>query len=759
MSLIECCICRGQTALHHAAANCRRNVCCMLVAAGACLIIKDQFGQTPRSLARKAEDDQLAQYLESKCNLQSSNTMNVSDLPDVCENGSRVECYSSDNDLPSASGTNINETICEEDEISTISDTVPESKSKLQTENECKAFERFAYTVTEVTDFEECEIERSFDEDEGALHDFSSSSSSSGDGIHYGFPDRYESESMSLDIQAAYQQLSSHFTDCAVESSSSADGSSFDMAPIQETTCIYAQQEPPTTFSCCLEDHAETSNQFISSTTAVLVHGVDDESVAPVHSKKTPADRSEVAAEVRSSMSPVPSVSISSAIEVLNSPVSSMGVSENDYSRRPSSLSFNASQKDAELTPSSSVIELADYDSRRSSSSFTSHRRDSDAKKLFSLSFSGRSSETKAKRAQFLSFSEHQAEQDERRGHSSSFTAGRREIDTKITYTSSFSERCSSFSDHRRDKESSRTPTSSFSERRGGSDISRTSLSISESPVPSISIPSSEKCEVCPEVLDCAECRAECSASCGYLNPLAFDSSDIQYDDKTKPIFAIYQSSLDDIRHVTKKPGFRFGSSLRESRDKQSNVAPVHSRSFRSILPKRRSRKGDSGRTTKPAAVPTSRITQSLRSSHSFRANRPATVSRSVGGSLRSSWGSYKFGSGSSLSSLPIAKPLRVPTPVAPVRSCPLSSATQAGSVVLAIAATHASTLALSVPHVKKLPFFTPAAILQAQLLTKALADAILEEGLRFRSPQTRSLRDSRRRREGSKRIKFERLI
>ncbi|KAA0196173.1 hypothetical protein HAZT_HAZT004366 [Hyalella azteca] len=62
---------RGQSALHLAAANGRRNVCCMLVAAGASLFLKDTDGHTPLSLARRADDQELAQYLESKCITQA----------------------------------------------------------------------------------------------------------------------------------------------------------------------------------------------------------------------------------------------------------------------------------------------------------------------------------------------------------------------------------------------------------------------------------------------------------------------------------------------------------------------------------------------------------------------------------------------------------------------------------------------------------------------------------------------------------------
>ncbi|XP_052122101.1 eye-specific diacylglycerol kinase isoform X3 [Frankliniella occidentalis] len=57
---------RGQTALQVAAAAGRRSVCCLLVAAGASLIVKDRQGRTAKQLARAAGDETLADYLESQ---------------------------------------------------------------------------------------------------------------------------------------------------------------------------------------------------------------------------------------------------------------------------------------------------------------------------------------------------------------------------------------------------------------------------------------------------------------------------------------------------------------------------------------------------------------------------------------------------------------------------------------------------------------------------------------------------------------------
>ena len=58
--------CRGQTALQVAAAAGRRSVCCLLVAAGASLAVRDRQGRTAKQLALQANDSELAHYLESK---------------------------------------------------------------------------------------------------------------------------------------------------------------------------------------------------------------------------------------------------------------------------------------------------------------------------------------------------------------------------------------------------------------------------------------------------------------------------------------------------------------------------------------------------------------------------------------------------------------------------------------------------------------------------------------------------------------------
>lgn len=57
---------KGQTALHKAAQHKRRSICCMLVAGGATLTVKDRHGNTARQLALIAEDRDLAAYLQSQ---------------------------------------------------------------------------------------------------------------------------------------------------------------------------------------------------------------------------------------------------------------------------------------------------------------------------------------------------------------------------------------------------------------------------------------------------------------------------------------------------------------------------------------------------------------------------------------------------------------------------------------------------------------------------------------------------------------------
>jgi diacylglycerol kinase (ATP) len=55
---------KGQTALHKAAWFQRRTICVMLVSAGASLTKTDFQGKTPRIQALRAEDNELAAYLE-----------------------------------------------------------------------------------------------------------------------------------------------------------------------------------------------------------------------------------------------------------------------------------------------------------------------------------------------------------------------------------------------------------------------------------------------------------------------------------------------------------------------------------------------------------------------------------------------------------------------------------------------------------------------------------------------------------------------
>eukprot|EP00112_Aurelia_sp_Birch-Aquarium-sp1_P014287 Seg3077.2 transcript_id=Seg3077.2/GoldUCD/mRNA.D3Y31 product="Diacylglycerol kinase zeta" protein_id=Seg3077.2/GoldUCD/D3Y31 len=61
---------KGQTSLHKAASYQRRTICRLLVNAGASLTRKDLEGNTPRFLAQKANDTDLAKYLENQERLQ-----------------------------------------------------------------------------------------------------------------------------------------------------------------------------------------------------------------------------------------------------------------------------------------------------------------------------------------------------------------------------------------------------------------------------------------------------------------------------------------------------------------------------------------------------------------------------------------------------------------------------------------------------------------------------------------------------------------
>lgn len=57
---------RGQSALHTATESKQHKVCWILVAAGASLTQLDDLGNTPKSIAIKAKDYQLAAYYEGK---------------------------------------------------------------------------------------------------------------------------------------------------------------------------------------------------------------------------------------------------------------------------------------------------------------------------------------------------------------------------------------------------------------------------------------------------------------------------------------------------------------------------------------------------------------------------------------------------------------------------------------------------------------------------------------------------------------------
>ena len=71
---------KGQGALHKAAAYKRRTICCLLIAAGASLLIQDHAGLTPRQMAVMAEDTDLADYLDSQEQFQANKASGDPDL-------------------------------------------------------------------------------------------------------------------------------------------------------------------------------------------------------------------------------------------------------------------------------------------------------------------------------------------------------------------------------------------------------------------------------------------------------------------------------------------------------------------------------------------------------------------------------------------------------------------------------------------------------------------------------------------------------
>ncbi|XP_070686583.1 diacylglycerol kinase zeta isoform X1 [Pempheris klunzingeri] len=60
----------GETALHKAASSCQRSICHYLVEAGASLMKTDLQGETPKQRAEKADDQELAEYLENRQHYQ-----------------------------------------------------------------------------------------------------------------------------------------------------------------------------------------------------------------------------------------------------------------------------------------------------------------------------------------------------------------------------------------------------------------------------------------------------------------------------------------------------------------------------------------------------------------------------------------------------------------------------------------------------------------------------------------------------------------
>uniref|UniRef100_A0AAV2KX67 Diacylglycerol kinase n=1 Tax=Knipowitschia caucasica TaxID=637954 RepID=A0AAV2KX67_KNICA len=60
----------GETALHKAASSCQRTICHLLVEGGASLMKTDLQGETPKQRAEKADDQDLAEYLENRQHYQ-----------------------------------------------------------------------------------------------------------------------------------------------------------------------------------------------------------------------------------------------------------------------------------------------------------------------------------------------------------------------------------------------------------------------------------------------------------------------------------------------------------------------------------------------------------------------------------------------------------------------------------------------------------------------------------------------------------------
>ncbi|KAG7236082.1 hypothetical protein INR49_001363 [Caranx melampygus] len=60
----------GETVLHRAASLCHRTICHYLVEAGASLMKTDLQGDTPKNRAEKAQDPELAAYLENRQHYQ-----------------------------------------------------------------------------------------------------------------------------------------------------------------------------------------------------------------------------------------------------------------------------------------------------------------------------------------------------------------------------------------------------------------------------------------------------------------------------------------------------------------------------------------------------------------------------------------------------------------------------------------------------------------------------------------------------------------
>ena len=261
----------------------------------------------------------------------------------------------------------------------------------------------------------------------------------------------------------------------------------------------------------------------------------------------------------------------------------------------------------------------------------------------------------------------------------------------------------------------------------------------------------------------CPDCLAEKSALRNQVNLLQEKVSENESDSICSETVNENESSIAEEGSVPERKDSVLSADLKPNTAvppvSPSIVAPVHSRSFKSFI-KGRSKKIDSPKLKKSQII-SSRISQSLRSSYSIRSSKSSSNIRSLGGSMRNTWSSDHCGSLVGPSPIShLGSTFSIPSPPAPSPcASPLppmnfSKERRASSVVLALAATQASSLALAYSSIKFPPLLTPETIAQTQAITKALTDTLIEE--------KRRLEENAEGMKGHglpKRIKLERLI